>query len=48
MRFVLRTSAVAMLLVLAFGVGDVAAADPAVVTHGPRDEKVIALTFDDG
>jgi peptidoglycan-N-acetylglucosamine deacetylase len=49
MRFLLRTSvAVAMLLVLAFGAGDVAAADPAVVTHGPRDEKVIALTFDDG
>jgi peptidoglycan/xylan/chitin deacetylase (PgdA/CDA1 family) len=48
MRFLLRTSAVGMLLVVAFGVRDVAAADPAVVTHGPRDEKVIALTFDDG
>jgi peptidoglycan/xylan/chitin deacetylase (PgdA/CDA1 family) len=48
MRLLLRTSAVALLLVLAFGVGDVAAADPAVVSHGPRDEKVVALTFDDG
>ena len=48
MRFLLRTSAAAVLLVLAFGVGTVAAADPAVVTHGPRDEKVVALTFDDG
>jgi peptidoglycan/xylan/chitin deacetylase (PgdA/CDA1 family) len=37
-----------MLLVLTFGAGAVAAADPAVVTHGPRDEKVVALTFDDG
>jgi peptidoglycan/xylan/chitin deacetylase (PgdA/CDA1 family) len=51
MRLPLRTSAAAMLLVLAFGVGEVAAADPAgpaVVTHGPRDDKVVALTFDDG
>ena len=48
MRFLLRTSAVAVLLVLVFGVGTVAAADPAVVRNGPRDEKVIALTFDDG
>jgi peptidoglycan/xylan/chitin deacetylase (PgdA/CDA1 family) len=51
MRFLLRTTAAAVLLVLAFGVGGVAAADPAdpaVVTHGPRDEKVVALTFDDG
>ena len=48
MRFLLRTSAVSVLLVLVFGVGTVAAADPAVVRNGPRDEKVIALTFDDG
>ena len=48
MRFLLRTSVAGVLLVMAFGVGNVAAADPAVVTHGPRDEKVIALTFDDG
>jgi len=48
MRFLLRTSAVSMLLVLVFGVGTVAAADPAVVRNGPRDEKVVALTFDDG
>jgi peptidoglycan/xylan/chitin deacetylase (PgdA/CDA1 family) len=48
LRLLLRTSAVAALLVLLFGVGTVAAADPAVVTHGPRAEKVIALTFDDG
>ena len=51
MRLPLRTPAAAMLLVLAFGAGEVAAADPAepaVVTHGPRDEKVVALTFDDG
>ena len=48
MRFLLRTSVAGVFLVMAFGVGSVAAADPAVVTHGPRDEKVIALTFDDG
>ena len=48
MRFLLRTSAVAMLLVLAFGVQAVAAADPSVVWHGSREEKVVALTFDDG
>ena len=48
MRFLLRTSAVAVFLVLVFGAGTVAAADPAVVRNGPRNEKVIALTFDDG
>lgn len=48
MRFLLRPIAAAVLLVLAFGAGGVAAADPAVVSHGPRDEKVVALTFDDG
>ena len=48
MRFMLRTSVVALLLVLAFGAGDAAAASARVVSHGPRDDKVIALTFDDG
>ena len=48
MRFLWRTSALAMLLVLALGSRDVAADDAGVVSHGPRDEKVVALTFDDG
>ena len=48
MRFLWRTSALAMLLVLALGSRDVAADDTGVVSHGPRDQKVIALTFDDG
>ena len=48
MRFLRRTSAVAVLLVLALGSRDVAAASARVVSHGPRDHKVIALTFDDG
>ena len=48
MRFLLRTSAIAVLLVLALGSRDVAADDAGVVSHGARDEKVIALTFDDG
>ena len=48
MRFLWRTSALAMLLVLALGSRDVAADDTGVVSHGPRDDKVVALTFDDG
>jgi len=48
MRFVQRASAVAVLLLLALGSRDVAAADPSVVWHGPRDDKVVALTIDDG
>ena len=48
MRFVRRASAVAVLLLLALAPRDVAADDAAVVSHGPRDDKVIALTFDDG
>ena len=48
MRFLWRTSALAMLLVLALGSRDVAADDTRVVSHGPRDQKVVALTFDDG
>ena len=48
MRFLLRTSAVAVLLVLALGSRDVAAVSARVVSHGPRDDKVVALTFDDG
>ena len=48
MRFLFRTSAVVVLLLLAFGARDAAAADPSVVWHGPRDDKVVALTFDDG
>jgi peptidoglycan-N-acetylglucosamine deacetylase len=48
MRFALRTSVVALLLVLVFGAGNVAAADPNVVWHGSREDKVVALTFDDG
>jgi peptidoglycan/xylan/chitin deacetylase (PgdA/CDA1 family) len=48
MRFVQRASAVAVLLLLALGPRDVAADDTGVVSHGPRDQKVIALTFDDG
>jgi peptidoglycan/xylan/chitin deacetylase (PgdA/CDA1 family) len=48
MRFLLPTSALAVLLVLALGAGDVAASEPRVVTHGSRDDKVVALTFDDG
>ena len=48
MRFLFRTSAVVVLLFLAFGARDAAAADPSVVWHGPRDDKVVALTFDDG
>jgi peptidoglycan/xylan/chitin deacetylase (PgdA/CDA1 family) len=48
MRLLWRSSAVAVLLLLAVGWGAVAAADPAVKWHGPRDEKVVALTFDDG
>jgi peptidoglycan/xylan/chitin deacetylase (PgdA/CDA1 family) len=48
MRFLLRTSAIAVFLVLAFGAHAVAAADPSVVWHGSREDKVVALTFDDG
>ena len=48
MRFLRRASAVAAFLVLALGSRDVAAASARVVLHGPRDDKVIALTFDDG
>src|SRR6188508_1128116 len=48
MRFLWRTSALAMLLVLALGSRDVAADDTGVVSHGSRDDKVVALTFDDG
>jgi peptidoglycan-N-acetylmuramic acid deacetylase len=48
MRFLFRTSAAVVLLLLAFGARDAAAADPSVVWHGPRDDKVVALTFDDG
>ena len=48
MRFVQRASAVAVLLLLALGPRDAAADDADVFWHGPRDEKVVALTFDDG
>ena len=48
MQFVQRASAVAVLLLLALGPRDVAADDAGVVSHGPRDDKVVALTFDDG
>jgi peptidoglycan/xylan/chitin deacetylase (PgdA/CDA1 family) len=48
MQFLRRASAVAVLLLLALGPRDVAAEDAGVVWHGPRDEKVVALTFDDG
>jgi peptidoglycan/xylan/chitin deacetylase (PgdA/CDA1 family) len=48
MRFLRRASAVTVLLLLALGPRDVAAEDAGVVWHGPRDDKVIALTFDDG
>ena len=48
MRFVQRASAVAVLLLLALAPRDVAADDTGVVSHGPRDDKVVALTFDDG
>src|SRR6187200_1924819 len=48
MRFLRRASALAVLLVLVLAPRNVAADDPGVVSHGPRDEKVIALTFDDG
>jgi peptidoglycan/xylan/chitin deacetylase (PgdA/CDA1 family) len=48
MRLLWRSTAVAVLLLLAVGWGAVAAADPPVRWHGPRDEKVVALTFDDG
>ena len=48
MQFVQRASAVAVLLLLALAPRDVAADDPGVVSHGPRDDKVVALTFDDG
>ena len=48
MRFVQRASVVAVLLLLALGPRDVAADDVGVVWHGPRDDKVVALTFDDG
>ena len=48
MRLLLRTSLAAVLLVLVLAPLDVAASDPTVVWHGPRDEKVVALTFDDG
>ena len=48
MQFVQRASALAVLLLLALGPRDVAADDDGVVSHGPRDDKVVALTFDDG
>ena len=48
MRFLQRASAVAVLLLLALGPRDVSADDTGVVSHGPRDDKVVALTFDDG
>ena len=48
MRIVQRASAVAVLLLLALGPRDVSADDTGVVSHGPRDDKVVALTFDDG
>jgi peptidoglycan/xylan/chitin deacetylase (PgdA/CDA1 family) len=48
MRLLWRTLAASLMLVLTLGVGAVEAADPPVVWHGPRDEKVVALTFDDG
>jgi peptidoglycan/xylan/chitin deacetylase (PgdA/CDA1 family) len=48
MRFVRRSTAIAVLLLLALAPRDVAADDAGVVWHGPRNEKVIALTFDDG
>jgi peptidoglycan/xylan/chitin deacetylase (PgdA/CDA1 family) len=48
MRFVKRASAVAVLLLLALGPRDAAADDADVFWHGPRDDKVVALTFDDG
>jgi peptidoglycan/xylan/chitin deacetylase (PgdA/CDA1 family) len=48
MRFLRRASAIAVLLLLVLGPRDVAADDARVVSHGARDEKVIALTFDDG
>jgi peptidoglycan/xylan/chitin deacetylase (PgdA/CDA1 family) len=48
MRFLRRASALAVLRLLALGPRDVAAEDAGVVWHGPRDDKVVALTFDDG
>jgi len=48
MKSLRRSSLVALLLVLAVGWSDVSAAGAEVVFHGPRDDKVIALTFDDG
>ena len=48
MRCLGRSSVVAMLLVVALGSSDVLGADTRVVFHGSRDEKVVALTFDDG
>jgi peptidoglycan/xylan/chitin deacetylase (PgdA/CDA1 family) len=48
MRFLPLASALAVVVVLAFGAGDTAAASAREVWHGSRDDKVVALTFDDG
>ena len=48
MRCLRRSSVIAMLLMLALGSSEVLSADALVVFHGSRDDKVVALTFDDG
>ena len=48
MRSLRRSTAIALLLVLVLAPRDAAAEEAGVVSHGPRDDKVVALTFDDG